>query len=125
MKDVTQRFGTNAHRLYLVSGLQAGIAALAVAGCTTLYLDGSFVTAKDLPGDYDACWEVAGVSVAALDPVLIDFDNGRAAQKAKYYGEYFPAHSPAAFAPLRTFLEFFQIDKDTGHPKGIIKISPL
>src|SRR5262249_34382437 len=115
MAEVIQRFGTNAHRLHLISGLQAGVAALAAAGGTTLYLDGSFVTAKDLPGDYDACWEVAGVSVAAIDPVLIDFDNGRAAQKAKYFGEYFPAHYPAALAPLRTFLEFFQVDKHTGH----------
>jgi hypothetical protein len=36
-----------------------------------------------------------GVTVRLLDPVLVDFSNLRAAQKAKYFGEFFPAHSPA------------------------------
>ena len=56
------------------------------AGCRTVYLNGSFVTSKTFPNDYDACWEEAGVDPAALDPVLLTFDPGRATQKAKYMG---------------------------------------
>lgn len=119
--EIVDRFGTNSHRLSLVRGFQRAVEALALAGCRALYLDGSFVTAKPLPNDYDACWEMAGVRRADLDPVFLDFRNGRAAQKAKYHGEFFPAHAPANLsAPLAIYLNFFQIDKSTGDPKGIV-----
>ena len=91
------------------------------AGCRTVYLNGSFVTSKTFPNDYDACWEEAGVDPAALDPVLLTFDPGRATQKAKYMGELYPA-SIIADAEGLSFLEFFQTDKDTGMPKGILAI---
>ncbi len=115
------RFGTNQHRRRLLSSLRAALAALTVAGCTTVYVDGSFVTAKDDPEDYDACWEVAGVDPYLLDPVFLTFENGRAAQKARYLGEMFPA-STTEGASGATFLDFFQIDKETGDPKGIVAL---
>jgi hypothetical protein len=31
------------------------------AGCKRVYLNGSFVTSKDEPGDFDACWDPTGV----------------------------------------------------------------
>ena len=92
-----------------------------MAGCGTAYLNGSFVTSKESPNDYDACWEEAGVDPTVLDPVLLTFDPGRAMQKAKYMGELFPA-SVVADADGLSFFEFFQSDKDTGNPKGIIAI---
>ena len=119
--EVENRYATNPHRVRLLGGLKRGIAALTAAGCQTLYLDGSFVTDKLLPNDYDACWDIAGVNSKQLDPVFLDFRNMRAAQKAKYLGEFFPAHLCAEATPLfRTYIDFFQRDKDTGDPKGII-----
>jgi hypothetical protein len=120
-KEVHDRLGTNAHRIHLLGGLSRACGALAVAGCNAIYLDGSFVTEKVAPTDYDACWDIAGVDVTKLDAVFKDFSNLRAAQKAKYFGEFFPAqlvNRPTS----RTFLQFFQIDKLTGDPKGIIGI---
>ena len=61
------------------------------AGCRIFYIDGSFVTSKESPNDFDACWEEAGVEPELLDPVLLRFDAGRAEQKARYLGELFPA----------------------------------
>jgi hypothetical protein len=87
----------------------------------TLYLNGSFATAKAVPGDFDGCWDAAGVDAALLDPVLLDFRNRRAAQKAKYGGELFIASLPATPAGT-VFLDFFQRDKATGDPKGIVAI---
>lgn len=113
------RFGSTPNRRRLLSGLKAALDALRAAGCQRIYLDGSFVTAKKAPGDFDACWDVTGVDPALLDPVLLVFDQGRAAQKAKYGGELFPAQLPNGITGL-TFLEFFQIDKQTGRPKGIV-----
>src|SRR5215469_6170594 len=92
--EVEQRFGIDRHRLRLLAGLRAVLQKLSQAGCQKVYLDGSFVTEKDVPGDFDAAWDMAGVDFAllmAIEPALFDFSNRRAAQKAKYLGELFPA----------------------------------
>ncbi len=104
-----------------MTGLKAAMVSLKDAGCKTVYVDGSFVTGKERPGDFDACWEEEGVDPIVLDPVLLIFDNGRASQKAKYMGELFPA-SNIADEDGFSFLEFFQTDKETGRRKGIVAI---
>ncbi len=120
--ELIDRLGRNPWRRRLVIGLKAALENLKSAGCRTVYLNGSFVTSKDVPNDYDACWEENGVEPTALDPVLLTFDPGRATQKAKYMGELFPASIIAGAGGL-SFLEFFQTDKDSGRPKGIIAIN--
>lgn len=102
-------------------GLVAALSNLRGAGCRRAFLDGSFVTAKPRPGDFDACWDPTGVNPAFLDPVLLTFENNRAAQKAKYHGELFPSTVPADAAGT-IFVEFFQVDRFTGVPKGIVTI---
>jgi hypothetical protein len=122
-EELTAMFGTTAHRAALIDGLYRAAMALKDAGCKTLYIDGSFVTTKETPSDFDGCWDPSGVDSRKLDSVLLDFDNLRLNQKLKYGGELFPSTARAeAAAPHRTFLEFFQNDKDTGRPKGIIAI---
>ena len=79
----------------MLAGLRAALENLRSAGCLTAYVDGSFVSSKSEPGDFDACWEEAGVDLDRLDPVLLTFDAGRAAQKANYGGEFFPASAVA------------------------------
>lgn len=120
-KDLEVRFGWTPHRQKLLGGIGELILALQKAGCRLVYIDGSFVTAKEVPGDFDACWSVVGVDVDLIDPVLFEFDNERAAQKAKYFGDIFPAELPEGISG-KTFLEFFQTDKVTGERKGIIVI---
>lgn len=121
--ELTVTFGKGARRARLLAGLYRAAQVLKAAGAVTLYLDGSFVSAKDQPGDYDACWEPAGVVASKLDPVLLDFANKRLAQKVKYGGELFPSSALAELQPPhRTFLDFFQRDKETGQPKGILAI---
>ena len=92
---------------------------LKAAGCGRAYIDGSFVTSKRRPGDYDGCWETTGVDLGRLDQVLLTFDQGSAAQKAKYQGEFFPARLTEGGSGA-TFLEFFQTDRETGALKGIV-----
>ncbi|MDO8689837.1 MAG: hypothetical protein Q7R39_07470 [Dehalococcoidia bacterium] len=79
------------------------------------------MTAKELPADFAGCWDAAGVDPQSLAPVLLDFRNRRAAQKAKYGGELFPADLDAD-PHGRRFFEFFQTDRDTGEPKGIVAL---
>lgn len=120
--EVWTGFGTTPHRRRLLSGFRRAITALKNAGCQTVYLDGSFVTSKDRPGDFDGCWDDTGVDLTVLDPILLTFANGRAAQKIKFGGELFPAGAVADPASGSIFVDFFQIHKDTGAAKGIIVI---
>jgi len=117
-------FGTNIHRLSLLSGLKAAILSLKQAGCQTIYVDGSYVTLKEFPEDYDACWDVDGVNGSHIDPILLKFDDGRRAMKIKYKGDLFPAQLKEG-GSNQIFLDFFQCDKDTGNPKGIVKLDLL
>lgn len=119
--EISARFGSTVWRRSLLAGLRAALTDLKTAGCKTVYLNGSFVTGKDVPGDFDGCWEPGGADPDLLDPTLLDFDNKRKKQKARYLGELFIS-SMQADGVGNTFLEFFQIDKYTGDPKGIIAI---
>lgn len=120
LEEIEQCFATSELRKNLFDGFKRGVEALGQAGCKFVFLDGSYVTAKDTPGDFDACWDPTGVNVAKLDPVFLDFSNKRFNQKMKYGGEFFP--SSALADRILTFLEYFQIDKYSGNPKGIIRI---
>lgn len=122
-EEFVARFGTTQHRLNLIAGLKHAMEHLREAGCATVYIDGSFVTNKLVPGDFDACWEANGVDMEKLKsiaPALLKFDTKRAAQKAEYGGELFPAGWPADLAG-NLFLDFFQVERD-GNPKGIVAI---
>lgn len=126
VQELVSRFAYNEHRARLMDGFIRGLSDLKAAGCEQVWLDGSYVTEKIYPEDFDACWDVTGVSVKTLltnSPALTEFDRKRAKQKALYGGEFFPAHMSADHKdPKKTFLEFFQQDSDTGLPKGIIRI---
>lgn len=122
LTEVSASFGTNVWRRELFGGLLSGLTALRNAGCLIAYLDGSYVTGKPRPGDFDACWDPQGVDGAKLNPVFLQFENGRAAQKATFRGEFFPSSMICADIGS-TFLDFFQIDRFTGRRKGIVSIS--
>ena len=120
--DSRTRFGTNYHRERLVEGLRAGLELLAACGCDRAYVDGSFVTAKELAGDFDVCWSIVGIDEDAINPIFLDFSDARAAQKDRFGGEFFPAEFPAHPSGI-TYLDFFQRDRD-GRPKGIVVLRP-
>lgn len=120
LKEIEARFAISEHRKRLFSGFRSGVMALRRAGCRRIYLDGSFVTEKPIPGDYDVCWDSVGVNTAKLEPALLDFSNKRKKQKACFHGEFFPADYLADGKHF--FLDYFQIDKYTGNAKGIICI---
>ena len=120
--EVWDRFGYNPRRRALFDGLMKAATHLASIGCQRVVLDGSYVSAKPTPGDFDACWDPNGVDFTMLDPVFDDFDNGRANQKARFGGEFFPTTLIEGRSGA-VFEEFFQIDRFTGKKKGILEIS--
>jgi hypothetical protein len=120
MSEIESRFATTPHRRLLFAGFLRAVQSLTNAGCRTVYLDGSFVSGKPHPSDFDGCWESAGVDPMQLDPVLLRFENKRELQKLRFKGEMFIADDPGA--PGLSFLELFQIEKFSGFAKGIIRI---
>lgn len=119
-QDMLDRFGQTPWRRKLLAGMLEALRLLKAAGCARAYIDGSFVTAKEEPGDFDACWEAQGVDFDRVDDRLLTFDRGRATQKAAFLGELFVADGRAD--PQGTlFLDFFQTDRD-GRRKGIVVI---
>lgn len=121
LDEVEQKYATNQHRRQLYDGLVVAAEKLRHAGCPAIYLDGSFVTAKPKPNDYDACWDPSGVQPALLDPLFGRFDNQRADQKAAFGGEFFPSSFVETQSSL-AFVNFFQVDRYTGNSKGILMI---
>ena len=119
--EVQTRFGHSSRRAELLEGLSEALVLLRSAGCRSAYLDGSFVTAKEQPGDFDVCWDSKGVVLDELDPVLLDFSADRCAQKERFGGELFPV-DVAAEPGGTSFLEFFQRQRNSEERKGIIKI---
>lgn len=111
----------NKRRQLLMGGLLQACYNLRSAGVSQIFVDGSFATKKANPGDWDACYVSRGVDPSKLDPVFLDFSDERAAQKAKYQGEAFPAELKAnAFG--EPYFSFFQHTKD-GKAKGIVAIN--
>lgn len=121
LQAVAAAFAFNAPRRELFDGLVHACRDLFSAGCQRLYVDGSYVTGKPIPGDYDACWDPEGVDSRSLHPVFLDFSDNRAAQRAKYGGEFFPS-SARADQVGNTFLEFFQLERYSGRRKGIVVV---
>jgi hypothetical protein len=114
--EVIQRFGWNVQRKRILSGLRRAAVNLRDAGCVFFLLDGSFVTAKEWPVDFDACCDFSGMDPLKIDPRLM---SGKDVMKAEFMGEVHPEHWVAGGG--YTFREFFQTDRDD-RPKGIIRL---
>src|SRR5947209_15931952 len=57
-KQIVARLGFTARRKQLLKGLREALGLLKFAGCRFVYVNGSFVTSKPEPADFDACWGV-------------------------------------------------------------------
>ena len=119
-QEAAERFGVNPYRIELLRGLLAALQILRQAGCLKIYLDGSFVSGKEAPNDFDMAWETENVKEELLSPIFLEFSNLRQSQKQAFGGEFFPADW-LADRQGRTYLEFFQTDLE-GNPKGIVAI---
>ena len=120
-EEVVDRLGGNPHRDRLLDGLRRAIANLQDSGCRRVYLNGSFVTSKPEPNDFDACWETEDVDFSKVSPIFLDRDDliiyDRRRQQAVFGGELLPDRYFGI-----DFLGTFQRDR-SGQPKGIIAIN--
>ena len=120
--EIFNRFTWNNKRKKLYEGLVAALKNLAEAGVMRVWLNGSFVTAKDEPADIDGCWEPnPSVDADKLDPVFLDLNPPRTAMKAKYGVDFLVAWVRIADGGNRYVQDFFQEDRN-GNAKGILVV---
>jgi hypothetical protein len=116
IEEIKQRFAYNAHRAKLFEGLVEVTELLTRCDCPEVYLDGSFVTEKNEPQDYDLCYEPAGIKPTAE---FKKFLLSRIERKERYKGDIF-ARLPQPPYEI-DHVEHWQTDKE-GNIKGIIRI---
>jgi hypothetical protein len=116
------QFCTGPWRIRLGRALYRAVNNLRHAGCRRAIVDGSFVSAKLDPSDYDLAFDPADVNAALLDPVLRRHDDGRRAMKAKYLGDIVPWGWVAHSATGSLYLEYFQSDR-SGVAKGVVLLA--
>ena len=126
LEDFKEKFVFNSRRGQIFKGFLILIDDLRAINCQTVYVDGSFVTLKEIPGDIDVCWDDGDdINWELLDsdyPIFFDLDPPREAQQLRYHADVFPANIYEGGSG-KLFKDFFQQHKDTGNPKGIIKIN--
>jgi hypothetical protein len=66
-QEMLDRFGQTPWRRRLLAGMFEALRLLKAVGCSRAYIDGSFVTAKEEPGDFDACWSSEGKDIVVID----------------------------------------------------------
>ncbi|MBE8971159.1 hypothetical protein IQ277_34670 [Nostocales cyanobacterium LEGE 12452] len=121
INDVSKCFAGNSHRAKLFYGFKIATEHLFQAGCSQVYLDGSFVTSKAFPGDFDALWDTSNVDVKKVHPAFIMVHLGTGLQKQMFGGYFFPAGATEGISG-KTFLDFFQTESFSGERKGIIRV---
>lgn len=119
IRDFRDTFVLNYHRTWQFEGFVKACIELRQAGCSRVYVGGSYITSKEFPGDYDACWDPAGVSSTGLSILLYD-PLRRDEQLKVYRGEWFIAKQ--GNGPESAMYEFLSKDKDTGIERGMVGI---
>jgi predicted nucleotidyltransferase len=121
-----EKFVYNSRREEIYEAFLILIADLKAINCRAVYIDGSYVTSKELPGDIDVCWEDDdGIDWDLLDtqyPIFFDLNPPRKAQQLRYRADVFPANIYESNSGMM-FKDFFQQNKETGNIKGIVKIN--
>jgi hypothetical protein len=112
-EEFQQRFVYNKKRKELHCKLLDVIILLRKFSCRAVFIDGSYVSSKVLPSDIDLCWDDEDVNFQFVQLMAPDILLSNKERKAKFGIDVFPAEY---------FLAFFQKDKQTEMPKGIIKI---
>lgn len=122
-EEFIRRFVYNERREELFEGLIRAAAYLSAAGCTTLYVGGSYVTKKQEPDDIDVVWKSEEVDwrlLRYIAPVFFEMKPGSPRQKRLFGGEFFPSEGVETLSG-KTFLEFFRRDR-RGNRRGLVAL---
>jgi hypothetical protein len=117
--EVRAKLGWGRRRKSLVDGLEMALRLMKNCGVERVYLDGSFVTDKDRPGDIDGCYDVPTTSnLGMMFPVWPWTPPNRVISKQMFGVELAPSRARAT-ASGEPYITFFQKARD-GRPRGIV-----
>jgi len=118
IEEVADRYTYNEKRARLFAGLIEVVAILRGCNCPELFLNGSFITSKQEPGDYDLCYEPTGVIPT---PEFYEFLKNRDTTKERYLGDIFVRMPQPPF--YYDHVEHWQTDtREDDVEKGILRI---
>jgi len=121
--EVQQKLGFSRKREQLLNKMKYLIEICQLMGCDVIYLDGSFVSAKIAPNDYDACWDCTKNKKQVMSKVCESYLNADSeTQKDFFGGEIYPAFAKAPLNEDISILTYFQRVQFCNEHKGIIKI---
>ena len=112
-------FSFSPRRKKLLEGLKKVVDILQETGCSVIYIDGSFVTKKLEPNDWDACFDCPPIKISDILKRYPLYK--RDEQKRLYGGELYHIQTKADQHGTK-FLDFFQQITNTVKKKGIVKI---
>jgi hypothetical protein len=124
-EEFKEKFGITDHRLWLIEGIELAIEDLRKVGCPAIFIDGSFVTKKAIPTDFDLCWEDEGISLKDVKKIcypLVDCGWRMSTIIERYRGEVVPKNNIIDLDKGLTVYAWYTEDRQ-GRDKGIIKIN--
>lgn len=124
LKQIRKRYAITAHRTTLYECFEDWVDHMRAAGCQTFHLDGSFITSKHHPGDYDALWDARGVDLAKIDPCLLDYPKDLEVINERFAGDIFPDYAIPE-GSISFYLQRMQRETraDVPRAKGIVRLS--
>lgn len=118
LREIRRRFGTgNPTRARLMKGLEAVLRLARKIGASLLYLDGSFVTAKSQPGDWDAVLVLSTGARLGLKEAIALAD--RPEVRKRYHGDLFTVMEEDTEVLAHYVEGVFAHDRN-GRAKGLI-----
>jgi hypothetical protein len=131
LTEVREVLGFSKERRRLIAGLERAANSLWSAGVDDLRIDGSFVTAKPVPGDIDGFWVWnPRVVYEEIDPLLRDWSTvaDPVSGKPKFpmwyeLGVELYVHPFDMGAPGIDFPTFFSHSRDNV-PRGYVRVVP-
>lgn len=118
--ELADRLATNTHRRILTAMLLEGLQALREAGCNRVWVNGSYVTDRERPGDVDVLYDAWGVRPKDLHPYFrTETTQTRKDRKETFGGDYLAVYDDELDGAL---IVHFQTDR-ADIPKGIIQLS--
>lgn len=131
LDEIEQRFCWNPHRERLFGGLRAflGVEWVKLAVKCPIYVDGSFVRAKELPSDIDVVMDLTDIDDPRVVGMALLFGLQREAMRQAYNLDIWARH-PVLPRDLVTFFQYIgtkaeaELNLPAKHPKGILRIEP-
>lgn len=115
--EFKEKFGFSFKRQKILSGILSFGRLIKLAGGKKIYIDGSFVTNKKIPKDWDGCYCMCGLNMSIANKLMQN--TNREKIKREYLGDVFAEDCIEASCGL-PFIDFFQRIRGTDKKKGII-----